>query len=72
MTGSCLVSERIPQVAWTSDKLSKELSLSLFRRDLYLFKQGEETMQRWYPSGNELESPLRHPMASQAAFVFRG
>jgi len=33
MTGSCLVLERISQVAWTSDKLSKELSLSLFRRD---------------------------------------
>ena len=30
MTVSCLVLERISQVAWTSDKLSKELSAGLF------------------------------------------
>jgi hypothetical protein len=27
---------------------------------MYLFKQGEETMQRQYSAGSELESPLRH------------
>jgi hypothetical protein len=46
MTVSCMVLERISQVAWTSDKLSKELSRGLFRSENYLFKQGEETIQR--------------------------
>jgi hypothetical protein len=46
MTVFFLVLERITQVAQTSDKLSKELSPGLFRREKYLFKQGEETMQR--------------------------
>ena len=61
MAVSCLVLERISQVAWTSDKLSKELSLSLLCRYEQLFKQGEKMMQRWYPVSNEQESPLRHP-----------
>src|SRR2546421_10740290 len=38
MTVSSLVLERIAQVACTCDKLSKEPSLSLFRREKYLFK----------------------------------
>jgi len=46
MTVSRLVSQQISLVAWTSDKLSKELSRDLLRREKYLFKQGEETMQR--------------------------
>jgi hypothetical protein len=50
---SSLVLERISQLAWTSDKLSKELSPGPFRRLKYPFKQDEETMQREYPAGNE-------------------
>jgi hypothetical protein len=46
MTVSRLVSQQISLVAWTSDKLSKELSRDLLRREKYLFKQGEKTMQR--------------------------
>jgi hypothetical protein len=41
-----------------SDKLSKELSRDLSRKGKYLFKQGEETMQRYYLAGSEQESPF--------------
>jgi hypothetical protein len=41
------------------DKLSKELSRDLSRKGKYLFKQGEETMQRYYLAGSEQESPFR-------------
>jgi len=60
LTVSCFVLEQIFQVAWISDRLSKELSPCPFRREKYLFKRGEETVQRYCLKSTEPESPLRH------------